>query len=140
MINVVILVGRLTRDPEFQKAVSTGTSIAKFSLANSQWTKDGDKVSYINCVSFNRTAENVYNHVHKGDMVGVVGRLSTSQYTAKDGTKRTSTDVLVNEVQFIETRKQEVAPKTVEFAPKPEEKVDDFGMAGLGIDPEDLPF
>lgn len=136
MINVVILVGRLTRDPEFQKAVSTGTSIAKFSLANSQWTRDGDKVSYINCVSFNRTAENVYNHVHKGDMVGVVGRLSTSQYTAKDGTKRVSTDVLVNEVQFLETRKQETSAPKTEYAPKE----DDFGMTDLGINPEDLPF
>ena len=137
MINTVTLVGRLTRDPEIQKIVSTGTTIGRFSIANSQYIKGEERTSFINCVTFNKTAENVYNHVHKGDLVGVVGRIQTSQYTAKDGSKRVSTDVLVNEIQFLETRRQEqqVAAVHVE-APQ----TDDYGNMGLNIDPDDLPF
>lgn len=129
MINVVVLVGRLTKDPEFQKIVSTGNSLAKFTLANNQWSKDGDKVSFVSCIAFGRTADNIYNHVHKGDLIGVVGKINTSQYTAKDGSKRVSTDVIVNEAQFLERRQKEEAPKT-----------DEFGGLGLDVDPEDLPF
>lgn len=137
MINTVTLVGRLTRDPEIQKIVSTGTTIGRFSIANSQYIKGEEKTSFINCVAFNRTAENVYNHVHKGDLVGVVGRIQTSQYTAKDGTKRVSTDVLVNEIQFLETRRQE---QQVAAVPVEAPQTDDYGNIGLNIDPDDLPF
>lgn len=137
MINTVTLVGRLTRDPEIQKIVSTGTTIGRFSIANSQYIKGEEKTSFINCVTFNRTAENVYNHVHKGDLVGVVGRIQTSQYTAKDGTKRVSTDVLVNEIQFLETRRQE---QPVAAVPVEAPQTDDYGNMGLNINPDDLPF
>lgn len=137
MINTVTMVGRLTKDPEIQKIVSTGTTIGRFSIANSQYFRGEEKTSFFDCVTFNKTAENVYNHVHKGDLVGVVGRIQTSQYTAKDGTKRVSTDILVNDIQFLETRRQEqqVAAAQVE-APK----TDDFGNLGLNINPDDLPF
>lgn len=137
MINTVTLVGRLTRDPEIQKIVSTGTTIGRFSIANSQYIKGEEKTSFINCVTFNRTAENVYNHVHKGDLVGVVGRIQTSQYTAKDGTKRVSTDILVNDIQFLETRRQEQQVAAVQVEAQ---KTDDFGNLGLNINPDDLPF
>lgn len=137
MINTVTMVGRLTKDPEIQKIVSTGTTIGRFSIANNQYFRGEEKTSFFDCVTFNKTAENVYNHVHKGDLVGVVGRIQTSQYTAKDGTKRVSTDILVNDIQFLETRRQEqqVAAVQVE-APK----TDDFGNLGLNINPDDLPF
>lgn len=137
MINTVTMVGRLTKDPEIQKIVSTGTTIGRFSIANNQYFRGEEKTSFFDCVTFNKTAENVYSHVHKGDLVGVVGRIQTSQYTAKDGTKRVSTDILVNDIQFLETRRQEqqVAAVQVE-APK----TDDFGNLGLNIDPDDLPF
>lgn len=137
MINTVTLVGRLTRDPEIQKIVSTGTTIGRFSIANSQYIKGDERTSFINCVTFNKTAENVYNHVHKGDLVGVVGRIQTSQYTAKDGSKRVSTDVLVNEIQFLETRRQE---QQVAAVPVETPQTDDYGNMGLNIDPDDLPF
>lgn len=137
MINTVTLVGRLTKDPEIQKIVSTGTTIGRFSIANNQYFRGEEKTSFFDCVTFNKTAENVYNHVHKGDLVGVVGRIQTSQYTAKDGTKRVSTDILVNDIQFLETRRQEQQVAAVQVEAQ---KTDDFGNLGLNINPDDLPF
>lgn len=137
MINTVTMVGRLTKDPEIQKIVSTGTTIGRFSIANNQYFRGEEKTSFFDCVTFNKTAENVYNHVHKGDLVGVVGRIQTSQYTAKDGTKRVSTDILVNDIQFLETRRQEQQVAAVQVEAQ---KTDDFGNLGLNINPDDLPF
>lgn len=128
MINCVTIVGRLTKDIELSKAAS-GTTIGRFSLANNRWTPNGDQTTFVNCTAFGKTADSMASFTRKGMLVGVVGRLQSSSYTGKDGVKRTSMDVIANEVHFLE-RKSEA---------KVEQHNDEFGES-LGITEEDLPF
>lgn len=98
-MNKAILVGRLTRDPEVR---DTGTKVCKFALAINRRGKDGG-TDYINCVAFGKTAELVGQYLCKGSRVGVVGRIQTGSYE-RDGHKVYTTDVICDEVEFLETR------------------------------------
>lgn len=98
-MNKVILVGRLTRDPEVR---DTGTKMCKFALAINRRGKDGG-TDYINCVAFGKTAELVGQYLCKGSRAGVVGRIQTGSYE-HDGHKVYTTDVICDEVEFLETR------------------------------------
>lgn len=103
-MNLVVLKGRLTRDPEIR--YSTGenaTATARFSLAinrkfkNKEGNYDAD---FISCVSFGKTAEFIEKYLHKGDETVITGRIQTGSYTNKDGVKVYTTDVVVEEVEF----------------------------------------
>ena len=98
-MNKAILVGRLTRDPEVR---DTGTKVCKFALAINRRGKDGG-TDYINCVAFGKTAELVGQYLSKGSRAGVVGRIQTGSYE-RDGHKVYTTDIVVDEVEFLETR------------------------------------
>lgn len=98
-MNKAILVGRLTRDPEVR---DTGTKVCKFALAINRRGKDGG-TDYINCVAFGKTAELAAQYLSKGSRVGVVGRIQTGSYE-RDGHKVYTTDVICDEVEFLETR------------------------------------
>lgn len=103
MINKVMLIGRLTRDVE-SGATANGVSFARFSLAvqrsfaNEQGVKEAD---FINCVAWRGTADVITKYVKKGDLFSVVGRLQTRSYQDQNGNNRVSTDVLVEDFQFI---------------------------------------
>lgn len=107
-MNNVTLVGRLTKDPEVR--YSTGekaTAIARFNLAVDRKFKDADGnygADFINCQSFGKTAEFVEKYFHKGMKLGLVGRIQTGSYTNKDGVKVYTTDVVANEVEFVESK------------------------------------
>lgn len=106
MINRVVLVGRMTRDPELRRTPS-GAAVTSFSLAvNRTFTSaNGERqADFINCVVWNKTAENVERYCAKGSLVGVEGRIQTRQYDAQDGSKRTVVEVVCDSVQFLETR------------------------------------
>ncbi|AMY05085.1 single-stranded DNA-binding protein [Staphylococcus condimenti] len=106
MINRTILVGRLTRDPEFRTTPS-GVSVATFTLAvnrtfkNAQGEREAD---FINCVVFRKQAENVDKYVSKGSQVGVDGRLQSRSYENKEGNRVYVTEVVCDNVQFLETK------------------------------------
>lgn len=100
-MNKAILVGRLTRDPEMRDTQG-GTKVAKFSLAINRRGRDGG-TDYINCTAFGKTAELVGQYLCKGSRVGVVGRIQTGSYE-RDGHKVYTTDVICDEVEFLETR------------------------------------
>lgn len=106
MINRTVLVGRLVRDPEYRTTPS-GVQVASFTLAvnrtftNQQGEREAD---YINCVVFRKTAENVNQYLSKGKLAGVDGRLQSRSYDNKEGQKVFVTEVVCDNVQFLEPK------------------------------------
>lgn len=106
MINRVVLVGRMTKDPELRRT-SSGAAVTSFSLAinrNFSSANGERQTDFINCVVWNKAAENVERYCSKGSLVGVEGRIQSRQYDAQDGTKRTVVEVVCDSVQFLETK------------------------------------
>lgn len=106
MINRVVLVGRLTKDPEL-RFTSSNIAVVTFTLAVNRnfTTQDGkSEADFIQCVAWRKTAENVGKYVRKGSLVGVDGRIQTRNYEAQDGTRRYITEVVCDNVRFLESR------------------------------------
>ncbi len=107
-MNKVILMGRLTRDPEVRYSNNAEPlAIARYSLAvNKRFKRDGEPdADFINCVAFGKTGEFAEKYFKKGQMVSVVGRLQVNSWEDQNGQKRYSTDVVVEEQHFAESRK-----------------------------------
>ncbi len=106
MMNRVILVGRLTKDPDL-RYTPTGVAVATFTLAvnrnftNQQGEREAD---FINCVVWRKPAENVANFLKKGSMAGVDGRVQTRNYEGNDGKRMYVTEIVAESVQFLEPR------------------------------------
>lgn len=106
MMNRVVLVGRLTKDPELRYTPS-GVAVATFTIAvnrtfsNQQGEKEAD---FINCVVWRKPAENVANFLKKGSLAGVDGRIQTRSYDGQDGKRVYVTEVVAESVQFLEPR------------------------------------
>lgn len=106
MINRVVLVGRLTKDPEFRTTPS-GVSIANFTLAvnrtftNAQGEREAD---FINVVVFRKQAENVNNYLSKGSLAGVDGRIQSRSYENNEGKRIFVTEIVADSVQFLEPK------------------------------------
>lgn len=98
-MNTVMLMGRLTRDPE-SRATQSGVSVVRFSLAVNR----PKRADFINCVAFGRTAEVIQQYVFKGNRLLVEGEIRTGSYVDKAGQKRYTTEVMVNHIEFIEPR------------------------------------
>ena len=106
-MNKTILMGRLTRDPEVRYTQGDNASaVARFSLAvDRRFKKDGDQTAdFINCVAFGKTGEFIEKYGHKGTKFVVEGRIQTGSYTNKDGQKVYTTDVVVEQVEFAESK------------------------------------
>lgn len=103
-MNKVVLIGRLTKDPELRFTPGNGTAVASFTLAvDRKYKKDGQQeADFIPIVVWGKQAESTANYVTKGKLVGVSGRIQTRSYDAKDGNKRYVTEVVADEVQFLE--------------------------------------
>ena len=101
-MNRVVLVGRLTKDPEL-RTTSNGTSQTRFTLAVNRRTSnpEGQNADFITCVAWRGTAEAIAKYLKKGRELAVEGRLQTGSYDAQDGTKRYTTDVVVDNFTFI---------------------------------------
>jgi single-strand DNA-binding protein len=99
-MNKVILIGRLTKDPELTYAAGSGVAIARFTLAVNRPFKR-EETDFINCVAFNKNAETIGQYLAKGRQVAINGSIRTGSYDAKDGTKRYTTDVVVENFEFI---------------------------------------
>lgn len=128
-MNKVIIIGRNTKDLEL-KQTTTGTSALEFSVAVRRSFKNANgeyESDFFNCVAFKNTAELISRYVGKGDMLAIVGRLQTRNYTNKEGRKIYVTEIVVEEVEFL-TKKQE-EPKQAEQW----EEIDPFSN-------NDLPF
>jgi len=103
-MNKIVLIGRLTKDPELKFTPGTGTAVATFTLAvDRRFSKDGQKeADFIPIVVWGKQAESTANYMSKGKLIGINGRIQTRNYDAKDGTKRYVTEVVAEEVQFLE--------------------------------------
>ncbi|MDN5341618.1 single-stranded DNA-binding protein [Oceanotoga sp. DSM 15011] len=104
--NKVILVGRLTRDPDIRSTVS-GSSVANFSLAVDRMTKDNDAVDFINIVAFGKQAEFASNYLSKGKLILVEGSLHINRWTDRNDIKRETAEIWASRMNFMETKKSQ---------------------------------
>ncbi|SFR62459.1 single-stranded DNA-binding protein [Anaeromicropila populeti] len=147
-MNKVILMGRLTRDPEVRYSQGESSlAIARFSLAvDRRFKRPGEPdADFINCVSFGKTAEFAEKYLKQGTKVAAVGRIQTGSYTNKDGQKVYTTDVVLEEVEFAESKNasnnnHDGTGYQPAQRPEPSQAVGDgFMNIPDGID-EELPF
>ena len=103
-MNKVILIGRMTKDPELKFTPGTGTAVATFTLAvNRRFKKEGQpEADFIPIVVWGKQAESTANYMSKGKLLSVAGRVETKSYEAKDGGRRFVTEVVADEVSFLE--------------------------------------
>ena len=138
-MNKVILMGRLTRDPEVRYTQTNNTLVASFSLAvNRRFVRQGEerKADFINIVAWNQTAEFVSKYFKKGQQVGVIGRIQTRNYDDADGKKVYVTEVVAEEVYFADSRRDGDAAAM--FSDNAADAVDDSEFQVTSGD--DLPF
>ena len=140
-MNKVILMGRLTRDPEVRYSQgATATAIARFSIAvDRRFKRDGEPdADFINCVAFGRTGEFIERYGHKGTKFVVEGRIQTGSYTNKDGATVYTTEVVADRVEFLEWGDRPAGgqrAQTQEAAPR-----FDAAPEGFSAIDEDIPF
>ena len=107
-MNKVILMGRLTRDPEVRYSQGENSmAIARYTLAvDRRFNRNGDDATadFINCVAFGRSGEFAERYLHKGTKIAVTGRIQTGSYTNKDGVKVYTTEVVVEDQEFAESK------------------------------------
>lgn len=152
MINRVVLVGRMTRDPELRRTPQ-GDAVTSFTLAvNRNFTsRDGQQqADFINCVVWRKPAENVERYCSKGSLVGVEGRIQTRSYDNTQGQKVYVVEVICDSVQFLETKS--ARERQLQQMQQPQNKVEktynsedlekefDNSANTFDILPEDLPF
>lgn len=151
-MNKVILMGRLTRDPEIRYSQGErSTAVARYSLAvNRTFKRDGEPdADFINCVAFGRQAEFAEKYFHKGIRIVITGRIQTGSYTNKDGVRVYTTDIIVEEQEFAESKAssdsyaashpQQSAPSAPSMPNPVSASADGFMNIPDGID-EELPF
>lgn len=128
-MNKVVLIGRLTRDPEIRysnQQDGTQMAIARYSLAVDRKGKDSG-TDFINCVAFNKQGEFCEKYLKKGMKIGVSGRIQTGSYTNKDGNKVYTTDVIVEDHEFCEKKADsELESAPDDFVQVPEDAVNDL--------------
>ncbi len=151
-MNKVILIGRLTRDPEMRTTAS-GTNVTRFTIAVARNYQDqnGERTAdFINCVAWRKQAENIAKYCVKGTQVAVEGRIQTGSYDTQDGTKRYTTDIICDNVTFLGSKgnNDAVVPEVEDAMdiepPMPttditEDPFKDFGEE-IALSDDDLPF
>ena len=146
-MNKVILMGRLTRDPEVRYSQGANSlAIARYTLAvDRRFRRDGEATAdFINCVAFGKSAEFAERYLRQGVKIAVTGRIQTGSYTNRDGQKVYTTEVVVEESEFAESKANSSAPSNNSYqaspAPSPSADIGDgFMNIPDGID-EELPF
>ena len=143
-----MLQGRITNTPDV-KYTPQGVAVARFTLAvQRDYVKQGEErqTDFINCTAFRKTAEFIHKFFGKGQMMLITGQLQTRNWEDKDGNKRTATDVIAEEVHFVEGKKEQEV-RTTPSLPDAEEqylKAEREGIAEadgfIDINDADLPF
>ena len=162
-MNKVVLIGRLTRDPEL-RYTGNNTPVASFTLAvdRAYSSQQGEReADFINIVVWNKPAENVKNYLTKGSQVAIDGRIQTRSYDDQNGQKRYVTEVVANNVEFVGSKNSsnntsnmsssggnngEISPYDNKFSPEPKgtdvgerDPFAEFG-ANIEISDDELPF
>lgn len=141
MFNLVVLTGRLTADAEL-RYTSNNVPVCSFTIAVDRRHKAGEdkQADFVNIVAWRQTAEFISKHFKKGSMIGIEGSIQTRKYVDKDtGKNRTAFEVVVNNAQFVESKKEGSLPTATKNDPLVEfsGRLDDFTEVDAG---EDLPF
>lgn len=151
MINRVVLVGRITKDLELKKTPS-GSSVCSYTLAVNRVRKTEGQpdADFINCVTWNKQAENMAQYLHKGSLIGIEGRIQTRSYDNQQGQKVYVTEVLTDSVQFLESKgngaqnqfkpQNETSYASYNQNTYAQPQSNDFLGSDLEIAPDDLPF
>ena len=132
-MNKVFLLGHITRDPE-SGSTNSGLSVTKFNLAvNRPKKEDGSQqADFINCVAWRKQAENIAKYCKKGSQIALEGKIQTGSYEAQDGTKRYTTDIIVDNVTFLNHKNENNQESE-------EDPFKDFGEE-IELGSDDLPF
>lgn len=131
-MNKLMMIGRLSRDPEIRVSQDGQTTVARFGIAVDRRGKD-QKADFFNVTAFNKTAQFVEKYLKKGTKIAIAGRLQQDEYTNKDGQKVTSVSIVADEVEFCESK------KSVTDSNQP--VTDDNGFMPIDkLDQEELPF
>jgi len=147
MLNRVVLVGRLTKDPDIRVS-QNNVSVGNFTLAVNRPFADQNgerQADFINVVVFRKQAENVQKYVHKGNLVGIDGRLQTRNYENKDGQRVYVTEVVADSVQFLEPKQQSQQSQQTQHTgysqqySKPQAQYGQH-QSDVDISDDDLPF
>lgn len=141
-MNNVVLIGRLTRDPEVRYTSETQMAVARFSVAIDRPVRSGGEkqADFPNVVVFGKQAENCERFLRKGRLVGIQGRIQTGKYTNKNGDTVYTTEVVANNVEFLDWGDRGERSERPAAAPSP--KNDDMGIPEgfQAIEDEDIPF
>jgi single-strand DNA-binding protein len=153
-LNKALLIGRLTKDPEMRYTPS-GTAVTNFSIATNRWSTgpDGEKkefTDYHNIVAYNagkrNLAEVVAQYTRKGALVYIEGRIQTRSWEGQDGQKRRTTEIIANDVQFLDSRSgggggapADGAPSRSRTAPS-DDNIPAPDDAPRDVDPDEIPF
>lgn len=138
-MNKTLIMGRLTKEAEV-KTSQNGNKIAKYTLAvERRFNREQQNADFIPCIAFGRSAEFAEKYLHQGTKIIVEGRIQTGSYTKQDGTKVYTTDVIVENQEFAESRNASQAQEAPQPAPEIPDS-DDFMSIPDGLDQEQLPF
>jgi single-strand DNA-binding protein len=144
-MNKVALVGRMTKDPELTFAQGTGIAVCKFTIAvNRRFKKEGQPdADFLPVTVFNKQAEATANYMRKGSQVAIAGSIQTSNYTNKDNVKVYKTEIIADEVNFLDSKsKDNNSSSSNQSSNSSNAKNNEFGSASdiTPIDDGDIPF
>lgn len=141
-MNRTVLIGRLTRDVEVRNAGTT--LVARYTLAvDRKYKREGEQAAdFIPCIAFGRNAEFAQKYLTKGKKIAIVGRIQTGSYTKQDGTKVYTTDVVVEEQEFVESKASEHSENSnnTDRADEPYKGSDGFMSIPDNLEDDGLPF
>ena len=150
-LNKALLIGRLTKDPEMRYTPS-GTAVTNFSIATNRWSSgpDGERkefTDYHNIVAYNagrrNLAEIVAQYTRKGALVFIEGRIQTRSWEGQDGQKRRTTEIIANDVQFLDSRSSgpsDGAPRGGGSRSAQSDEIPAPDDAPRDVDPDEIPF
>lgn len=142
-MNKVILIGRLTRDPDVRYSqAEEPVAVARYTLAvNRRFHRDGEQAAdFVSCVAFGKQGEFAEKYLRQGIKIAITGRIQTGSYTNRDGQKVYTTDVIIESQEFVESKKAVEEREATEYGGRQETPEDDgFMDIPDGID-EELPF
>ena len=146
-LNRVMLIGRLGRDPEL-RYTQTGSPVANFSIANnrSYTTSSGEKreeVNFFNCIAWSKLGEIIVEYCKKGRRIGIEGRLQQRSWDDKDGNKRSTVEIVVENFQFLDSKStsdDNVIDDFVETSAQPSNNVSSHTFNENPFSDEDVPF
>ena len=140
-MNKIILMGRLVRDPDvrYSNGANGSTAVARYTLAvDRKFKQEGQQTAdFINCIAFGKLGEFAEKYLHKGVKIAIAGRIQTGSYTNKDGQKVYTTDVVVEEQEFCESKASNQQSQNND---RPQASSDGFMSIPDNLEDDELPF